>query len=183
MNHYRKRASWRAAARLTLALLIAAGCHDAAGAASLTQKDVQILAKAIGFLEPPPSGTGTVAIAYDPSNPASKQDADAIAGYFGDGLKAGAATLKPVVTAVGQLSSGGFVAVVAAAGVKVEQVATATRALHVACITADATAVQSGQCVMSVKSDPKVEILISRSAAASSNVGFGSAFLLMAHEI
>jgi hypothetical protein len=36
---------------------------------------------------------------------------------------------------------------------------------------------------MSVKSDPKVEILISRSAAASSNVGFGSAFLLMAHEI
>ena len=44
-------------------------------------------------------------------------------------------------------------------------------------------AVQAGQCVMSVKSDPKVEILISRSAAATSNVGFGSAFLLMAHEI
>jgi hypothetical protein len=51
--------------------------------------------------------------------PVSKQDADAIAGYFGDGLKAGAATLKPVVTCGGQLSSGGFVAVAAAAGVKV----------------------------------------------------------------
>ncbi|MGD0434589.1 MAG: hypothetical protein ABSA58_26220 [Acetobacteraceae bacterium] len=183
MNNHPRRAPWSAASRLALAGLIAVACHGAAGAASLTQKDVQILAKAIGFLEPPPSGNGTVAIAYDPADPASKQDADAIASYFGEGLKAGNAVLKPVVTAVGQLSSGGFVAVVAAAGVKVDQVATATRALHVACITADATAVQSGQCVMSVKSDPKVEILISRSAAASSNVGFGSAFLLMAHEI
>jgi len=183
MNTHIKRASRSAISRFALAIITAAAWHGAAGAASLTQKDVQILAKAIGFLEPPPSGNGTVAIAYEPSNPASKQDADAIASYFGDGLKAGGAILKPVVTAVGQLSAGGFVAVVAAAGVKVEQVATSTRALHVACITADATAVQAGQCVMSVKSDPKVEILISRSAAASSNVGFGSAFLLMAHEI
>jgi hypothetical protein len=53
----------------------------------------------------------------------------------------------------------------------------------VACITSDAAAVQAGQCVMAVKSDPKVEILINRSAAASSSVGFGSAFLLMAHAI
>ncbi len=81
------------------------------------------------------------------------------------------------------MAAGGYIAVIAAAGVKVEQVATATRALHIACITADATAVQSGQCVMSVKSEPKVEILVSRSAAASSNVGFGSAFLLMAHQL
>ena len=35
---------------------------------------------------------------------------------------------------------------------------------------------------MSVKSDPKVEILINKAAAAGSNVAFGSAFLLMAHE-
>jgi hypothetical protein len=182
MKLHQRRASWRAATRVALCLLLAAGI-EAANAASLTQKDVQILVKAIGFLEPPPSGNGTVAIAFEPSNPASKADADAIAGYFGDGLKAGAATLKAVVTPVGSLSGGGFVAVVAAAGVKAEQVSTATRALHVACITSDATAVQAGQCVMSVKSDPKVEILISRSAAASSNVGFGSAFLLMAHEI
>lgn len=166
-----------------LALLTAAVGLNAANAGSLTQKDVQILAKAIGFLEPPPSGPATVAIAYDPADPASKQDADAIAGYFGDGLKAGGAVLKPKVTEVGQLSAGGFIAVVAASGVKIEQVNTATRALHVACITADATAVQAGNCVMSVKSDPKVEILISKSAASGSNVGFGSAFLLMAHEI
>jgi hypothetical protein len=182
MTTNRKAVSRPAVWGLALALLTAVGAGGA-DASSLTQKDVQILAKAIGFLEPAPTGAATVAIAYDPADPASKQDAEAIAGYFGDGLKAGAAILKPKVTEVGQLSTGGFVAVVAAAGVKIDQIAAATRALHVACITADASAVQAGQCVMSVKSDPKVEILVSRSAAASSSVGFGSAFLLMAHEI
>lgn len=141
------------------------------------------MAKAIGFMEPAPSGAATVAIAYDPADPASKQDADTIAGYFGDGLKAGAAVLKPKVIAVGQLSTGGFIAVVAAAGTKIDQVSAATRALKVACVTPDAAAVQAGQCVMSVKSDPKVEILISKSAASSSGVSFGSAFLLMAREV
>lgn len=169
--------------RFAIALLATSILSHSADAASMSQKDVQILAKAIGFLEPPPSGSVTIAIAFDPANPASKADAEAIAGYFGEGLKAGNATLKAKVTDVSQLAGGGFLAVVAAAGVKVDQVAGATRAMHVACITADATAVESGQCVMSVKSDPKVEILVSRSAAASSNVGFGSAFLLMAHQI
>ncbi len=168
---------------LALSLLAAAGGYNPASAGSLTQKDVQILAKAIGFLEPPPSGAATVAIAYDPADPASKQDADAIAGYFGEGLKAGAAVLKPKVVEVGQLSGGGFVAVVAASGVKIDQVAKAAQTLHVTCVTTDAAAVQAGQCVMSVKSDPKVEIEINRAAAASSGVAFGSAFLLMAHAI
>jgi hypothetical protein len=183
MITYRTAICRPAAWGLALTLLAATGGYNPASAGSLSQKDVQILAKAIGFLEPPPSGAATVAIAYDPADPASKQDADAIAGYFGDGLKAGAAVLKPKVTEVGQLGGGGFVAVVAASGVKIDQVSKAAQALHVACITSDAAAVQAGQCVMSVKSEPKVEIQISRAAAASSGVAFGSAFMLMAHAI
>lgn len=166
---------------VTLGVLIGAGSAGAM-AASLSQKDVQIMAKAIGFLDPPPSGPATVAIAYDPSNPASKQDADEIAGFFGDGLKAGAATLTAKVTEVGKLAAGGFVAVVVASGVKPDQVYSVTKSQHVACITPDATAVQAGQCLMSIKSSPKVEILISRAAMTGSGVGFSSAFLLMAHE-
>jgi hypothetical protein len=149
----------------------------------LTQKEVQILAKTIGFLEPPPSGASIVAIAYDASNPASRADADSIASYFGDGLKAGAAVVTAKVTPVGQLPAGGFIAVVAASGVNLEQVSSATRSLHATCITADTRAVEAGQCVMSVKSDPKVEILINRTAATNSGVTFGSAFLLMAHTL
>ena len=164
-------------------ILLAAEAHNPASAASLSPRDVLIMAKAIGFLEPPPSGAVTVAIAYDPADPASKQDADTIAGYFGEGLKAGSAILKPKVVEAGQLGGGGFIAVVAAGGAKIAQVAAAAQALHITCITADTAAVVAGQCVMSVKSEPKVEIQINRAAATSSGVAFGSAFLLMAHAI
>jgi hypothetical protein len=173
---------WRG---LCLALPILAasfGVHPA-DAASLSQKDIQILGKALGFLEPAPTGNASIAIAFDGADAASKQDAEAIASYFGGQLKVGGATVSPVVKDVSQLSGGGFLAVIAAAGTKVEQVGAASKAMHVACVTADASAVQSGQCVMSVKSDPKVEILISRAAAAGANVQFGSAFLLMAHQL
>jgi hypothetical protein len=163
--------------------LLAATAGVPARADGLTQKDVQILAKALGFLAPAPAGDAVVAIAFDPADPATRKDAETVAGYFGDGLKAGSAILKPKVVELSQLRAGGFVAVIVAAGVKGDQIASASKSLRVACITADASAVESGQCLMSVKSTPKVEILISRSAAAGSGVGFGSAFLLMAHEI
>jgi hypothetical protein len=149
-------------------------------AESLTPKGVQILSRAIGFLQPVPSGTAMVAIAYNPAEPASKQDADAIAGYFGDGLKAGPANLKAQAVDVSQVASGHFVAVVAAAGVNIDKVFAASQALRVPCVTADAAAVQGGRCVMSVQSDPKVDIQINAAAASRSGVAFGSAFMFMA---
>lgn len=173
----------RLAACVVLAILTAAAGQGVAAAASLSEKEVQILVRAIGFLQPPPTGAATIAVAYDASNPASKQDAEAIASYFGEGLKAGGATLTPKLIEVRQLPSGGFVAIIAAAGVRIEQIADAARVLHVACVTGDLNAVESGQCVMTVKSEPKVEIIINRAAAARANVGFGTAFLMMIRQI
>ncbi len=68
-----------------------------------------------------------VKVGYEASNPASREDVDEIASYFGDGLKAGAAVVTAKVTPVGQLRAGGFIAVVAASGVNLEQVSSATR--------------------------------------------------------
>ncbi len=161
------------------AALIMIGPHPVK-AESLTQKSVWIVSRAIGFLQPAPSGTETVAIAYDPAAAASKADANAIAGYFGDGLKAGSANLRAQVVDVNQLASGHFIAVIPAADVNIDQVFTASRALHVLCITADTLAVQNGRCVMSVQSDPKVDIQINVDAASRSGVSFRSAFMFMA---
>jgi hypothetical protein len=170
-------ARWGFAAALTFA------AFNAAHGESLTSRSVQILGRAIAFLQPPPSGTATVAIAYDPAHPASKQDADAIAGFFGDGLRTGPANLKAQAVDVSQLASGHFIAVIAAAGVNIDQVFSASRALRVPCITADAEAVQGGRCVMSVQSDPKVDIQINAAAASLSGVAFRSAFMFMARVI
>jgi hypothetical protein len=152
-----------------------------AHAGSLTPTSVQILSRAMAFLQPAPSGTATVAVAYDPARPDSKQDAEAIAGYFGAGLHAGPASLKAQVIDIGQLASGRFVAVIAAAGVSIDQVFSASQALRVPCVTADAAAVRGGHCVMSIQSDPKVDIQINAAAASLSGVAFRSAFMFMAH--
>jgi hypothetical protein len=172
-----------AASRLVISGLAAAFAIvglSPAGAESLTPASVQILSRAIAFLQPAPSGTVAVAIAYDPAKPASKRDADAIAGYFGDSLKAGPANLKAQVVDVGWLASGHFIAVIAADGVSIDQVFSAAQALRILCVTADAVAVQDGRCVMSVQSEPKVDIQINAAAASRSGVVFRSAFMFMA---
>jgi hypothetical protein len=164
-------------------LLAVAALGNTADAASLSRKDLQIFAKAVGFLEPPPTGTLTVAIAYNADSADSKQDADGIAANFGDELKAGGATLKAKVVASKDLKGGGpFIAIITAAGALNDTVSSVARDQHALCVTADSAAIAAGTCVMTVKSDPVIEIAISKAGAESSSVKFSSAFLLMAHE-
>ena len=167
---------------MTLALSAAIIMQVAAHAASLTDKDVQLMVRAIGFLRPAPDSNGIVAIAYEATDPASRQDAEAIASYFGGGLKAGNAVLSPRVTDGRQLASGGFVAVITANGANLELVASAARAMHVPCVTGDVTLVRSGRCALSVRSEPVVEITVSRAATTSGGVMFASAFLMMVNQ-
>jgi hypothetical protein len=156
---------------------------NAAGhAASLTDKDVQLMVRAIGFLQPRPVDGAVVAIAYEASDPASKQDAEAIAGYFGEGLKAGPTTLTARAADDRQLMAGGYVAIITASGANLDRIAAAGRALHVPCLTGDAALVRSGHCVMSVRAGPKVEITVSRLTAAGADVSFASAFLMMVNQ-
>jgi hypothetical protein len=169
-------------ARITqvwLGLACAVVFQVAGNAASLTDVDVRLMVRAIGFLQPRPADGGIVAIAYDAADPASKQDAEAIAGYFGDGLKAGNAMLAPRIEDVGQLAAGGFVAIITARGVNLGRVAAIGRALHVPCLTGDPAQIGTSLCVMAVRSKPTVEITVSRAAAASGEVTFAAAFLMM----
>lgn len=166
-------------ARLALVLPAAIILHGVTHAASLSDRDVQLMVRAIGFLRPEPQDNGVVAIAYDAADPASRPDAEAIAGYFGAGLKAGHAVLLPRIVDGQQLAAGGFVAVITANGANLDLVAAAGRHLHVACLTGDPALVRAGRCVLSVRSEPKVEIMVSRAAAANADVSFAAAFLMM----
>jgi hypothetical protein len=166
-------------ARLALALPAAIILYGVAHAASLSDKDVQLMVRAIGFLRPEPDNSGIVAIAYDAADPDSKRDAEAIASYFAGGLKAGPAVLLPRVLDGPRLAGGGFAAIITASGANLDLVAAAARQWHAPCLTGDASLVRSGRCVLSVRSEPKVEITVSRTAAADVGVSFVSAFLMM----
>jgi hypothetical protein len=154
-----------------------------ASAASLTTKDVQIVAKAMGFLDPAPAG-GAIAVIYSKADPASKADAESIAALFGDGVssKSGTLTAKAIdAAALGDAS--GFVGIIVAAGVGGDAAMTASKTRHIPCITGSLVLVQGGHCTMSVGTDPKVDITVNHAAAQAAGVAFASSFRMLIHEI
>jgi hypothetical protein len=141
---------------------------------------VQIIAKALGFLDPQPHG-GLVAVIYATGDPASRADANAIVALFGDGLASGGgAVTARAVDAAAFGDGAGYVAIILAAGAENAGLATLRHGLL--SITAADALVKSGQCVMAVHSQPRVDITVNRAAAQAAGVGFTAAFGMLVHE-
>jgi hypothetical protein len=153
-----------------------------AAAASLSAKEMQVLGRALAFLQPPLGG-GSVAVVFAHDDTASQRDAAAIVALLGDGLRFGGSVLRPVLRDSQSLADGGFSVLIAAAGASGEAVLAASRANHALCVTGDLTAVQAGVCTMAIRSEPRVEVVISHAAAAAAGLEFVAAFQLMVREI
>jgi hypothetical protein len=154
-----------------------------AAAASLSAKDIQVLGRAVAFLLPPPAIGATVAIAYAADNPASRKDAEDIAALVTDGLLAGNAKLRPRLIEVGGLATTDCTVVIAAEGANGPQLSAASRIAHVLCVTADLAAVRAGLCTMGIRSEPRVEIIVSHAASIAAGIEFAAAFRMMIREI
>jgi hypothetical protein len=153
-----------------------------AHAASLTSRDLQIIAKALGFLDPAPPG-GSVAVVYEHTVAGSKDDAEAIVRLFGEGLDSGGGKITGRAIDAGLLGNGtGYIAIIMAAGAE-DQGAVSARPRGLLSITAADGLVRSGRCVMAVHSEPRVEIIVNRAAAQAAGVGFTAAFGMLVHEI
>jgi len=169
------------------AMLAIAAVHRIAGAqtpaaATLSSKDVQVLSRALAFMQPPPA-VGELAVLYLADNEASRRDAEAISAQIGSGLRVGNAELRPRLVDAATLTGGRFPVVITAAGANGPQVGAAIRAMHALCVTAELAAVQSGLCTMAVRSEPRVEIVVNHAAAAAAGVEFAAAFRMMIREI
>ena len=151
---------------------------------SMTGRDVQVVARALGFLQPPPQNDAWVAIVFAPSDPASRQDAERIAALFGTGMRAGHAVLSArPVSADALAGAGSPAALIAAVGAPMATVMAAARLGRITCITAALDQVEAGHCTMWVRSEPRVEIVINQAAARSCELGFAAAFRMMVREI
>jgi hypothetical protein len=152
-------------------------------AASLSPRALDVIGRALAFMQPPPSG-GAVAVVYAVGDDASLRDAEAIAHAIGDGLKVnGGPTLPPVVVAVPALAKGGFALAIAAAGASSPSLAAAVVAAHLLCVTADRAAVQAGSCSMAVNTEPRVDIVLNHALIAASDISFALAFRMTIREI
>ena len=168
-----------AAAVLVMASVV---LPDIAHAGSLSAKDVQIVTKVLGFLDPPCLG-GVVAVVFAQGSAISEADAVRVAALFGTGPNAGSAIRAEAVSASALQPDEHYVAVVLAAGLAAESVSSYLRANRVLCVTGDLAQVEAGLCVLSVRSDPRVEIVLNRALAASYGIGFATAFRMLIHEI
>jgi hypothetical protein len=156
-----------------------------AARAEVTPKDLQVMARALGFTEKPATGDVTIGIVYAPSNPQSAKEAEDLQKLMGDGLKAGAMVLKPKLVKIDEVASADAGAFLLTEGVDADasKLAAATKAKQKPCVTTDIAQVQSGACVMGIKSEPKVEIIVNKAAAADSGVSFAASFRMMITEL
>lgn len=163
------------AAGLTVIFVAALAATNAS--AALTDKDVKVIAKAIGFVENGPKGAVDVAVVTDGG--ASKADADAFVAQAAS--VTGDITLKPAIVAPGALA--GSSARVAFIPAGMSGAAAAAVSKKMITISNDSSCTATQKCAISIVSDPKVDITVSKSAAAASGVTFGSAFTMMIKEV
>ncbi|TAL04369.1 MAG: hypothetical protein EPO08_01565 [Rhodospirillaceae bacterium] len=152
--------------------------------AAATQSDLVIAARALGFMENGPKGDVTVGIVYDPTSNQSVQDADGVQKILSEGLKVGNLTLKPVMVKTDEIAAAkvGLFFLTEGVGGDGMKVAVVEKTKHIPCVTVDLPQVRNGACVMGVQSQPKVEILVNRAAAADSGMTFAAVFRMMITE-
>jgi hypothetical protein len=157
----------------------------ASAGATVTQTDVLVAARALSFLQNPPTGEVRVGIVYSPGSPGSVEEADQLQQILAGGLKVGNLTMIPLKVKVDELAGANVQLswLTADIGRDGERVADATKAKQIPCITVDIVAVHNGTCVMGVSSQPRVEIIVNRAAAAKSNMSFATAFRMLVTEI
>jgi hypothetical protein len=172
----------RRSAQLLLLCCAALACGTAH--AQFTLSDVQIAGRALGFLDKPLQGQVSAGIVYSPTNPQSVREAEALKDMLGDGLKIGNITLNPVLVAVADVQHSTAALLLLTNGVgDVVPVADASRNRKIPCITTDIGKVKDGACAIGVRSQPKVEILVNRTAAIASQLSFSAVFRMMITEI
>jgi hypothetical protein len=153
--------------------------------ADVTAKDLQVMGRAIGFSDKAPTGEIRVGIVYAPGNAATAMQAEAVQKLLGDGLSAGKLVMKPVLVKIDEAPSadvGAFILVEGMGADGAKLTATA-KAKQKPCLTTDISQVQNGSCAMGIKSEPKVEIIVNKTAAEASGVTFGASFRMMITEM
>jgi hypothetical protein len=166
-----------------LAAFAAAACGPAW--ADVTQTDVEVGGRVLGFLSTPLTGDTKLSVVYAPGNAASAAEQKALAGILGSGLKAGNVTFQPSAVELDKIDSvaGGVVFLTGGLGADGAKVAAILKAKKLICMTTDLAAVQAGYCAIHLKSAPKVQITVNKALADQIGISFGAAFKLMITEI
>lgn len=164
--------------RMVVAIIAAAFLASAPAQAQTTARDLQVMARAIGFVQGLPRGGVDVAVVAGPG-------ADAVMAALSRGVSAGGVTLNARLVSASALARSGARVIIVPEGQTGAhaQIAAAARNLRAVTISTDMTCVRSGRCVVGIVANPRVEIVVSRTAATAARVSFADAFRVMIREI
>lgn len=160
------------------ALLV--GLSIGAAKAQTSERDLEVVGRALSFLEGASGSARTVAIVFAPGDAA---EAEALYAAMAGGLSAGRVTLNSQLIPLGQRVSGVDAALfVGEASADSAAVRAATSA-GVLTVSTNLSCVRAGDCVMGVQSAPPVQILVHRAAADTASIRFSTAFSMMVEEL
>lgn len=151
-------------------------------AAQTSQRDIEVIGRALSFVEGASGSDRTVAIVYDAS---SEAEAQALADTMAGGLSAGRVTLNARLVPVSDIASvgGADAAVLLGSASGDANVFSTASGAGVMTVSTDMSCVESGACVMGVQSAPSVRIVVNRAAADTASVSFAAAFAMMIEEV
>lgn len=184
MNTLPPQRPYRTRKRSLALALVSALFATAAVCAEITQTDVLVAGRAIGFVEKFGRGELSIGIVVASDSAQSVQQANDLRATLGSQFRVGNLVLKPVVLRLNQLADADVDLFFLTDGVGAEatKVAEVGKARKIPCITFDLSQVRNGVCTIGVQSRPRIEVFVNRKAAEESNTKFSNVFRLMITE-
>jgi hypothetical protein len=150
-----------------------------------TLHELRVSVRILDFLTESSRGKVPVAVVYDARNKASVEDAQTILGWLNSEVSSGKIELSPSLFDVHQLdeaSSYRFAVVANATEANFDLILAFSRKNHVLTVSSDLSCMRSGNCVVGIASNPRIEVTINRAVASSCGVAFSEAFRMMVRE-
>jgi ABC-type uncharacterized transport system substrate-binding protein len=158
--------------------------------ATMTRADIGsgemlVIGRALSFLQKPMTGEITVGIVYSSANAESVREADLARSVLASGLTVGNLTLKAQSIPIAEIARAhvDLLFLTSGLGSAAQAVQTVSSARQIPCATTDIIQVRNGLCALGIRSEPRVEILVNRAAAAASGTAFSTVFRMMITEI
>lgn len=156
-----------------------------AALAQTEARDLQVLARTLGFMDPPLGGSVKVGILFDPASTAASRDADNIVALMRGGLRSGGLTLEaervPFDTAT--TAQVDLFLLAQGNGDRAATLLPVLKMRKLPCLSMDLDQVRVGHCTVGLQSTPRVEILLNTELADASDVAFASVFRMMIKEL
>ncbi|MEZ5848668.1 MAG: YfiR/HmsC family protein [Geminicoccaceae bacterium] len=153
--------------------------------AAAERKDLEVVARSVGFLTEKPRGEVMVGVVADPAVMQSLEEAKSIEALIDSGIRGPAFSFRAISIFTNQLADLqdiDMLLVTKGLSEHHQSIFEAASRLGILTVSTDESCVDSGHCVMWVKGSPSVRIVVNRAAARASNISFQTSFRMLITE-